>query len=29
MDGVDWDEGPQKGGDFGPYTLSERIHFYY
>ena len=26
--GVDWDEGPQKGGDFGPYTQSERKHFY-
>ena len=27
--GLDWDEGPQKGGDFGPYTQSERKHFYY
>ena len=23
--GLDWDEGPEKGGDFGPYRQSERI----
>ena len=27
--GLDWDEGRPKGGDFGPYTQSERKHFYY
>ena len=22
--GIDWDEGPDKGGDYGPYRQSER-----
>ncbi len=26
--GLDWDEGPDKGGDFGPYRQSERMHLY-
>lgn len=26
--GLDWDEGPEKGGDFGPYRQSERLHIY-
>ncbi len=26
--GLDWDEGPQKGGSFGPYYQSERNHIY-
>jgi glutamyl-tRNA synthetase len=26
--GIDWDEGPGKGGDFGPYLQSERNHLY-
>ncbi|MES2474136.1 MAG: glutamate--tRNA ligase family protein [Verrucomicrobiota bacterium] len=26
--GLDWDEGPQKGGDFGPYYQSERKEIY-
>lgn len=26
--GLDWDEGPQKGGDFGPYYQSERKDIY-
>lgn len=26
--GLDWDEGPGKGGDFGPYVQSERIEIY-
>ena len=26
--GIDWDEGPEKGGDFGPYFQSERQNFY-
>ena len=26
--GMDWDEGPGKGGDFGPYRQSERDHVY-
>lgn len=26
--GVDWDEGPEKGGDFGPYYQSERLQLY-
>ncbi|MGM0444271.1 MAG: glutamate--tRNA ligase [Fibrobacterota bacterium] len=26
--GLDWDEGPQKGGDFGPYYQSERLDLY-
>ncbi|MFT3781059.1 MAG: glutamate--tRNA ligase family protein [Nibricoccus sp.] len=26
--GMDWDEGPHKGGDFGPYRQSERDHVY-
>lgn len=25
---MDWDEGPQKGGDFGPYRQSERFDIY-
>ncbi len=25
---MDWDEGPQKGGDFGPYLQSERLDIY-
>ena len=24
--GLDWDEGPDKGGDYGPYRQSERMH---
>ena len=24
--GIDWDEGPRKGGDFGPYIQSARIY---
>jgi len=27
--GLDWDEGPRKGGDFGPYTQSERRETYH
>jgi len=27
--GLDWDEGPQIGGDFGPYTQSERQDLYH
>ena len=23
--GLDWDEGPDRGGDFGPYIQSERL----
>ncbi len=26
--GLNWDEGPQVGGDFGPYRQSERAHVY-
>ena len=26
--GLDWDEGPEKGGDFGPYVQSERMPIY-
>lgn len=26
--GLDWDEGPVKGGDFGPYKQSERLDIY-
>ncbi len=26
--GLDWDEGPDKGGGFGPYRQSERMHLY-
>ena len=26
--GIDFDEGPHKGGDFGPYTQSERLPIY-
>lgn len=26
--GIDWDEGPDKGGDFGPYRQSERRDIY-
>ncbi len=26
--GLDWDEGPDKGGDFGPYRQSERSEIY-
>ncbi|MFK8048121.1 MAG: glutamate--tRNA ligase [Halioglobus sp.] len=26
--GLDWDEGPDKGGDFGPYRQSERMPLY-
>ena len=26
--GVDWDEGPDIGGDYGPYTQSERLPLY-
>lgn len=26
--GVDWDEGPDKRGDFGPYRQSERLNLY-
>lgn len=26
--GLDWDEGPDKGGDFGPYRQSERMELY-
>lgn len=26
--GMDWDEGPQKGGDHGPYNQSERMEIY-
>jgi glutamyl-tRNA synthetase len=26
--GLDWDEGPQKGGDFGPYFQSQRLEIY-
>jgi glutamyl-tRNA synthetase len=26
--GMDWDEGPQVGGEYGPYMQSERLHIY-
>lgn len=26
--GIDWDEGPQVGGDFGPYFQSQRLEIY-
>ena len=26
--GIDWDEGPEKGGDFGPYIQTERMDIY-
>ena len=26
--GLDWEEGPDKGGDFGPYRQSERLEIY-
>src|SRR5690606_20289635 len=26
--GLDWDEGPEKGGEYGPYLQSERRHIY-
>ena len=26
--GLDWDEGPEQGGDFGPYRQSERLDLY-
>jgi glutamyl-tRNA synthetase len=26
--GLEWDEGPDVGGDFGPYRQSERLHHY-
>jgi glutamyl-tRNA synthetase len=26
--GIDWDEGPNKGGPFGPYTQMERLSLY-
>lgn len=26
--GLDWDEGPEVGGDFGPYSQTERLHLY-
>jgi glutamyl-tRNA synthetase len=26
--GLDWDEGPSKGGEYGPYTQSERLKIY-
>ena len=26
--GLDWDEGPDKGGNFGPYKQSDRLDFY-
>ncbi len=26
--GLDWDEGPETGGDFGPYRQKERLHIY-
>lgn len=26
--GLDWDEGPEKGGDFGPYFQSQRLDLY-
>jgi len=26
--GLDWDEGPDQGGEFGPYLQTERVHLY-
>jgi len=26
--GLDWDEGPERGGDYGPYVQSERLDIY-
>ncbi|WP_278279282.1 glutamate--tRNA ligase [Syntrophomonas palmitatica] len=26
--GLDWDEGPERGGLYGPYRQSERLHIY-
>jgi len=26
--GIEWDEGPEKGGDFGPYFQSQRLNLY-
>lgn len=26
--GLEWDEGPEKGGDYGPYTQTERLALY-
>ena len=26
--GLDWDEGPEVGGDFGPYSQTERLDLY-
>ena len=26
--GLDWDEGPEKGGEYGPYYQMQRLHFY-
>jgi len=26
--GLDWDEGPGRGGDYGPYIQSKRLHIY-
>ncbi len=26
--GMDWNEGPEAGGDYGPYRQSERLHLY-
>ena len=26
--GLDWDEGPEKGGDYGPYFQSQRLELY-
>ena len=26
--GIDWDEGPEVGGEFGPYTQSQRVDLY-
>ncbi len=26
--GLDWDEGPQAGGNYGPYRQSQRLHLY-
>ena len=26
--GIDWDEGPDVGGEFGPYTQSDRVEIY-
>src|SRR5512136_164615 len=26
--GLEWDEGPEKAGEYGPYFQSERLHIY-